>query len=103
MTIILAFYNIETLKFKLTPYLGVDMFSSACDAMKKSVMLSAFFLTIGVLLEVVTQFLSLESMVPVYFAYAGVFAIFLGVVGIFTVSVAVMIPSISQRLQSCQH
>ncbi len=79
------------------------MFSSACNAMKKSVMLSAFFLTIGVLLEITTQFLSLKSMAPVYFAYAGVFAIFLGIVGIITVSVAVMIPSVSQRLQSCQH
>ncbi len=79
------------------------MFSSACDVMKKSVMLSAFFLTIGALLEVAAQLLTLKSMIPVYFAYAGIFSIFLGVLGIFVVLIAVMIPSISQRLQSCQH
>jgi len=56
------------------------MFKSACDVVKKSVMLSAFFLTIGALLEVAAQLLTVESMVPIFFAYAGVFAIFLGFV-----------------------
>ena len=79
------------------------MFSSACDVMKKSVMLSAFFLINGALLEIAAQFLTLESMIPVYFAYAGVFAIFLGVLGIFAVLVAILIPNINQRLQACQH
>ena len=79
------------------------MFSSACDVMKKAVMLSAFFLTIGALLEIAAQLLTLESMIPVYFAYAGVFAIFLGVVGIFSVLVAILIPNVNQRLQACQH
>lgn len=79
------------------------MFNSACDAMKKSVMLSAFFLTIGALLEIAAQFLTLENMIPVYFAYAGVFAIFLGVVGIFATLVAIMIPKVNKHLQTCQH
>jgi hypothetical protein len=79
------------------------MFNSACDVLKKSVMLSAFFLTIGALLEIAAQFLTLESMVPVFFAYAGVFAIFLGLVGILATLIAVMIPKVNQHLQSCQH
>ena len=79
------------------------MFSSSCDVMKKSVMLSAFFLTIGALLEIAAQFLTLESMIPVYFAYAGVFAIFIGLVGILAVFIAILIPNVNQRLQACQH
>lgn len=79
------------------------MFKSACDAIKKSVMLSAFFLTIGALLEIAAQFLTLESMVPVFFAYAGVMAIFLGLVGMLGTLVAVLIPTINQRLKACQH
>ena len=79
------------------------MFKSACDVMKKSVMLSALFLTVGALLEIAAQFLTLESMIPVYFAYAGVFAIFLGAIGMTAVLVAILIPTINQRLQGCQH
>lgn len=78
------------------------MFKSTCDAIKKSVMLSAFFLTIGALLEIAAQFLTLESMVPIFFAYAGVMAIFLGLVGMLVTLVAVLIPTINQRLQACQ-
>ena len=79
------------------------MIKSTCDVMKKSVMLSAFFLTIGALLEIAAQLLTLESMLPVYFAYTGVFAIFLGIVGIFVTLIAVMIPKVNQSLHSCQH
>jgi len=79
------------------------MFKSACDVIKKSVMLSAFFLTIGALLEIAAQFLAPESMIPVFFAYAGVFAIFLGVLGILATFIAILIPKVNQHLQGCQH
>ncbi|MCW8932431.1 MAG: hypothetical protein OQL19_19620 [Gammaproteobacteria bacterium] len=79
------------------------MFKSACDVVKKSVMLSALFLTIGALLEIAAQLLTLENMIPVFFAYAGVMAIFIGLVGILATLVAVLIPGINQRLQACQH
>ena len=79
------------------------MIKSTCDVMKKSIMLSAFFLTIGALLEIAAQFLTLESMLPVYFAYAGVFAIFLGIVGILATLIAVMIPKVNHNLRACQH
>lgn len=79
------------------------MFSSACNVMKKSVMLSAFLFTLGALLEIAAQFLTLENMLPVYFAYAGVFAIFLGIIGMFATLIAIMIPKVNQSLQACQH
>lgn len=79
------------------------MFKSACDVIKKMVMLSAFFLTIGALLEIAAQLLILESMLPIFFAYAGVLALSLGFVGIITTLIAVMIPKVNQQLQHCQH
>ncbi len=79
------------------------MFKSACDVIKKMVMLSAFFLTIGALLEIAAQFLILESMLPIFFAYAGVLSLFLGFIGIITTLIAVMIPKVNQQLQHCQH
>lgn len=79
------------------------MFKSACDVVKKSVMLSAFFLTIGALLEVAAQLITVESMIPIFFAYAGVFAMFLGFIGLLATLIAVMIPKVNQHLQSCQH
>jgi hypothetical protein len=79
------------------------MFNSACNTVKKSIMLSILFLTIGVLLEIVAQILTLENMIPVYFAYAGIFAIFIGIVGIIATLIAVMIPKVNRHLQECQH
>ncbi len=79
------------------------MFKSACDTVKISVMLSAFFLINGALLEIAAQFLTLDSMTPVFLAYAGVMAIFLGLVGLLGTLFAVMLPNVNQRLQACQH
>ena len=79
------------------------MFNSACDAVKKAIMLSAFFLINGALFEIAAQFLTLESMAPVFLAYAGVMAIFLGLVGFVATFIAVMIPQINQHLEACQH
>ncbi|MCP3850733.1 MAG: hypothetical protein GY694_10935 [Gammaproteobacteria bacterium] len=79
------------------------MFKSACDTVKISVMLSAFFLINGALLEMAAQFLTLDSMTPVFLAYAGVIAIFLGLVGLLGTLFAVMLPNVNQRLQACQH
>ena len=79
------------------------MFKSACDAMKKFVVLSASLLVTGALLEVVAQLITVESMIPIFFAYAGVFAIGLGLIVLLGVFIAMMIPSISQRLGACQH
>ena len=79
------------------------MFKSACDVVKKSVILSASLLTIGALLEIVANFLTLESSIPVYFAYAGIFAMFFGILVLFITLFAVLIPKVNQHLQACQH
>jgi len=79
------------------------MFKSACDVVKKSVILSALLLVAGALLEVGSMFLSLESTLPVYFAYAGILAMFIAVLVLFITLIAVLIPKVNQHLQSCQH
>ncbi|MBE9525530.1 MAG: hypothetical protein IME94_01015 [Proteobacteria bacterium] len=79
------------------------MFKSACDVMKKVVIVSASLLLTGAILEVLAQLMTTESMVPIFFAYAGVFAIGTGIVVLLGVFVAMMIPSISQKLDTCQH
>ena len=79
------------------------MFKSACDVMKKSVVFSASLLMSGVLLEIIAQFLSLNSMVPIFFAYAGVFAIGLGALVLLGTFIAIMLPNVNQQLKTCQH
>jgi len=79
------------------------MFKSICDIIKKSALASASFLAIGVILETAAQLLTLENMLPIFFAYAGVMAIFIGAVGLIGTLIAVMIPKINQQLQACQH
>jgi len=79
------------------------MFKSACDVVKKSVMLSASLLFVGALLEIGAIFLTLESTIPVYFAYAGILAMFIAVLVLFMTLIAVLIPRVNQHLQSCQH
>jgi len=79
------------------------MFKSACDAVKKSVILVAFFFALGATLEIVAQFLTLEGVIPVYFAYMGIIAIFVGLIILVATLIAVMIPKVNQHLQACQH
>ncbi len=79
------------------------MIKSACNVMKKSIVSAAALLLTGTLLEIIAQFLSLETITPVIFTYGGVFAISLGLI-IFTATlIAIMIPKVSQHLDSCQH
>jgi hypothetical protein len=79
------------------------MFKSACDMVKMSVMLSAFFFTMGALLEILAQILTAENMIPIYFSYIGIFAMLIGFIVLFVTLIAVLIPKVNQHLQSCQH
>lgn len=79
------------------------MFKSACDVVKMSVLLSAFFLTVGALLEIAAQLLTLDTIIPVYFAYTGIFAILMGVFVLFITLIAVLLPKVNKSLHSCQH
>lgn len=79
------------------------MFISACDTMRKVVILSASLFLIGILLEIMTQLITFESMISVFFAYAGIFAIGLGLVILLGVFIAMMIPAVSHHLDACQH
>jgi len=79
------------------------MIKSACNAMKKSIMLSAALLVTGVVLEIIAQFLALETMIPVIFTYGGFMAISLGLLIILATLVAIMLPKVNQHLDSCQH
>ncbi len=79
------------------------MFKSACDVVTKSVILAAFFFAIGVTLEIVAQFLTLEGVIPAYFAYMGIIAMFMGLIILLATLIAVMVPKVNQHLQACQH
>ena len=79
------------------------MLKSACDVMKKSIVLTAALLLTGILLEIIAQFLSLETIAPVMFTYGGVFAISLGLIIFAATLIAIMIPKVNQSLDSCQH
>jgi len=79
------------------------MIKSACNIMKKSIIVSIVFLSTGILLEIIAQFLSFESLVPALFTYVGFFAIFLGLSIILATIIAVLIPKVNKHLDSCQH
>ena len=79
------------------------MIKSACSAMKKSIIISATLLITGVFLEVIAQFLSLETMVPVLFTYGGFFAIALGITIFLATMIVIMVPKVNQQLDTCQH
>ena len=79
------------------------MFKSACDVMKKVVIVSASLLLSGAILELLAQLITTESMLPIFFAYAGVFAIGTGIVVLLGVFIAMMIPAVSHKLDACQH
>ena len=79
------------------------MIKSACSTMKKSLALSGVLLLTGIILEVIAQFLSLESMIPALFAYAGAISIFLGFIVLVAALIAMMIPKVNRDLDSCQH
>ena len=79
------------------------MFKSACDTMKKLVVLSASLMLTGIFLEIIAQLATYETVLPVYFAYAGVFAIGLGLIVLISVFLAMMIPAVNHRLDTCQH
>jgi len=79
------------------------MIKSACDVMKKSILLSATLLVVGVILEIIAQFLSFETIFPVIFTYGGFLAISLGVLIVLVTFAAIMVPKINQHLDACQH
>lgn len=79
------------------------MIKSACDVMKKSIVLTVILLVTGTLLEVIAQFLSLETIAPVVFTYGGVFAISLGLIIFAATLIAIMIPKVNRHLDNCQH
>ncbi|MCU7835036.1 MAG: hypothetical protein KZQ83_07230 [gamma proteobacterium symbiont of Taylorina sp.] len=79
------------------------MIKSACDVMKKSIMISAILLFAGTSLEVVARFISYESILPVIFIYTGFFAISFALMIVLATFIAIMIPKVNQRLDSCQH
>jgi len=81
----------------------IMMIKSACDAMKKSIVLSAFFLLTGTLLEMIALLLSFETMIPVIFIYVGIFLISMGLIIFLATFIVIMIPKVNQQLEHCQH
>ena len=79
------------------------MINSACSLMKKSVVLSISLIVIGSLFEVVALLMSLTSIFPATFTYLGLGFILLGVLGLMAITVAILLPVVSKRLDACQH
>lgn len=79
------------------------MIKSACDLMKRAVVLSVMFIAGGSLFVLMAQLLPLETMVPVIFTYLGLFSMFAGVLVIFVTIMAIMMPKVSRQLDLCQH
>jgi hypothetical protein len=76
---------------------------STCDTMKKSLILSAVLLSVGILMELIVLFLSFETILPALFTFAGAAAIFLGIVIALAASASTMIPKVNQSIDACQH
>jgi len=57
----------------------------------------------GVILEIIAQFFTFETIIPVVFTYGGFLAIALGLAIILLTSIVVMLPKVSKHLDACQH
>ncbi len=79
------------------------MIKSACNLMRRAVVLSAAFIVGGGLLLLVVQLLSLEAMASVVFNYLGLFSILAGILMFFATIIAIMVPKVNRQLDACQH
>lgn len=79
------------------------MFKSACDVMKKAMMASILLITTGIFIEIVTKFLVFSGIFPDLIDYSGLYAVFLGIIGIVLALVISLIPRVNDQLKSCQH
>lgn len=79
------------------------MIKSACKLMKLAAVSSAALMVAGGLLVLVAQQISLESTLPAIFISLGFFSIIAGLLVLVGTTVAVMLPTVSRRLDLCQH
>jgi hypothetical protein len=79
------------------------MFKSACDGMKKAMMVSILLITTGIFIEIITKFLVFSGIFPILVAYSGLYAVFLGIMGIVITLFITLIPRVNEQLKSCQH
>lgn len=79
------------------------MTKSACNLMKLAAVLSTGFMAAGGLLVFLAQQLPLETSLPAILIALGFFSIVVGVLGMVSTVVVVMLPYVSRRLDLCQH
>lgn len=79
------------------------MIKSACKRMKMAAVSSVGFIFVGSLLVLIAQQLSLETALPAALTTLGFFSILAGLLVMVITAVAIMLPSISRRLDLCQH
>lgn len=71
--------------------------------MKLAAVSAAAFMVSGGLLVLVAQQLSLETALPAILTSLGFFSIITGLLVLVGTTVAVMLPTVSRRLDLCQH
>lgn len=79
------------------------MIKSACKLMKISAVTSVAFFVTGIVLVLMAQQLSLQSVLPAVFLTLGFASIIVGVFVMGVTIIAIMLPKVSRQLELCQH
>lgn len=79
------------------------MTKSACNLMKLAAVASAVLIIAGSLLVLFAQQLPLDSVMPAMVSALGFFSIVSGIFVLVATVLVVMLPSVSRRLDVCQH
>jgi hypothetical protein len=79
------------------------MIKSACDVMKKAAVSSVALFVSGIILVLVAQQLSLQSVLPATFLALGFISIVVGVLVMAVTIVVIMLPKVSRQLDLCRH
>lgn len=79
------------------------MIKSACYLMKKATASSVSLILVGGLLVLLSQLMTLGTVVPAIISYLGFISVFIGLLVMLITLVAIMFPKVSQSLEQCQH
>lgn len=79
------------------------MIKSACKLMKISAVSSVAFFVTGVVLVLIAQQISLQSVLPAVLLALGFASIVVGMLVMGVTVIAIMLPKVSRQLELCQH
>lgn len=79
------------------------MITSACIVMRNTAISAISLVGAGSLLVLLAQLMTLQTALPVFISYLGLFSIFIGMVTMVATMLAILLPAVSRRLDLCEY